>query len=82
MGTQFLFFTPIFTITFNEIYIIIGLFYYTAGNIKPVNRSQLGVTQLLAIATRPVIKKYGTNAILEKFMSDLSYLEQVQYLYI
>jgi len=51
--------------------------YYTLGNINPKYRSQLDAIQLLAIATSPVIKKYGIDAILEPFLDDLQYLEQV-----
>jgi hypothetical protein len=38
----------------------------------------LKVIQLLALAKRPVIKKYGINNILETFMEELSELEQVR----
>ena len=51
--------------------------YYTLGNIFPKHRSQLGAIQLLAVATSPVIKKYGIDSILEPFMEDLHKLEQV-----
>jgi len=50
--------------------------YYTLGNISPKHRSQLGAIQLLAVATSPVIKKYGIDSILEPFMEDLQKLEQ------
>lgn len=53
------------------------MFYYTLGNIRPAYRSQLKAIQLLAVARRPVIKKYGINAMLETFMKELSELEQV-----
>jgi len=56
---------------------LIGVFYYTLGNISPIYRSQLKCIQLLAIAKRPVIKEYGSNIILERFMIDLALLEQV-----
>lgn len=54
-----------------------GVVYYTLGNISPKHRSQLGAIQLLAVATSPVIKKYGIDSILEPFMEDLHKLEQV-----
>ena len=59
------------------IYFYLGVVYYTLGNINPKYRSQLDAIQLLAIATSPVIKKYGIDAILEPFLDDLQYLEQV-----
>lgn len=51
--------------------------YYTLGNINPKYRSQLDAIQLLAIATSPVIKKYGIGAVLEPSLDDLQYIEQV-----
>lgn len=58
------------------IYFYLGVVYYTLGNINPKKR-QLDAIQLLAIATSPVIKKYGIDAILEPFLDDLQYIEQV-----
>lgn len=57
--------------------LLTGVIYYTLGNIRSQYRSQLDAIQLLAIATSPVIKKYGIDAILEPFLDDLQYLEQV-----
>ena len=59
------------------IYFYLGVVYYTLGNINPKYRSQLDAIQLLAIATSPVIKKYGIGAVLEPFLDDLQFLEQV-----
>ena len=59
------------------IYFYLGVVYYTLENINPKYRSQLDAIQLLAIATSPVIKKYGIDAILEPFLDDLQFLEQV-----
>ena len=56
----------------------LGVFYYTLGNIDPKHPSQLKAMQLLAIAKRPVIKKYGCNEILRTFMIQLDQLEQVR----
>ena len=55
----------------------IGVFYYQLGNISPEYRSSLKSIQLVAVAESPVIVKYGSNKILEPFMSDLEKLEQV-----
>ena len=52
------------------------MFYYTLGNIRPKYRSQLKSIQLWAIVKRPIINKYGINAILEHFMTDLAELEK------
>ena len=54
----------------------IGLFYYTLGNIHPAHRSQLKAIQLLAIVKRPLIIKYGINAILAPIMEEVLHLEQ------
>ncbi|XP_028416938.1 uncharacterized protein LOC114541149 [Dendronephthya gigantea] len=54
----------------------LGLFYYTLGNISPVHRSQLKSIQLLAIVKRPLIIKYGMNAILAPIMEQVLELEQ------
>lgn len=58
------------------IYFYLGVVYYTLGNINPKKR-QLDAIQLLAIATSPVIKKYGIGAVLEPSLDDLQYIEQV-----
>lgn len=59
-------------------FLFLGVFYFTLGNIDPKHRSQLKAMQLLAIAKRPVIKKYGCNEILRTFMIQLDQLEQVR----
>lgn len=48
--------------------LLVGVVYYTLGNIDPKHRSQLGAIQLLAVATSPIIKKYGIDPILQPFM--------------
>lgn len=58
----------------------LGVFYYTLGNIDPKHCSQLKAMQLLAVAKRPVIKKYGCNEILRTFMTQLDQLEQVRFI--
>ena len=52
------------------------MLYYTLDNIRPRYRSQLKSIQLWAIVKRPIINKYGINAILEHFMTDLAELEK------
>ena len=46
------------------------------GNISPSYRSQLKTIQLLAIVKRPLIIKYGMNAILEPIMEQVLELEK------
>ena len=60
-------------------FLFVGVVYFTLGNILPQHRSQTIAIQLLAIATNPIIKKYGIDAILEPFLEDLQKLEQVSY---
>ncbi|EDO36380.1 predicted protein [Nematostella vectensis] len=52
----------------------VGVFYYTLGNIDPKFCSQLKAIQLLAVAKRPVIQKYGCNEILRTFMMQIDEL--------
>ena len=63
------------------IFVPLGVVYYTLGNIDPKHRSQCDAIQLLLIATTPIIKQYGIDALLEPFMNDLEYLEQVGEMY-
>ena len=56
---------------------IIGIFYYSLGNIRPQYRSQLKAIQLLSIAKSSVIVKYGANNILQNFMQEVKALEEV-----
>jgi hypothetical protein len=61
----------------SNVFFLLGVVYYTLGNINPKLRSQCDAIQLLLIATTPVIKKYGIDVLLDPFMDDLKYLEQV-----
>lgn len=56
---------------------ILGLFYFTLGNIKPKFRSTLQVIQLLCAVKTEYINKYGIDEILEPFMSAINELESV-----
>jgi len=66
----------IYLCVFVSLYLLTGVFYYTLGNIRPVHRSQLKAIQLLAIVKRPLITKYGVNAVLEPFMQEVRELEK------
>ena len=66
----------IYVCVINNYCTFIGLFYYTLGNIHPAHRSQLKAIQLLAIVKRPVIIKYGINAILAPIMEEVLQLDQ------
>ena len=52
----------------------VGIILFTLGNIDPKFRSTLRVIHLIAIATAPIIQKYGIDAIMEPFIQDLSTL--------
>ena len=52
----------------------LGIFFFTLGNIRPKLRSSLKAIHLVAVATSPVIEKYGLNKILEPFIADLNHL--------
>ncbi|XP_028418114.1 uncharacterized protein LOC114543241 [Dendronephthya gigantea] len=54
----------------------LGAFYYTLGNINPLNRSSMKAIQLLCLCKTSNIKQYGINAVLGPFMADLKKLEQ------
>ena len=56
---------------------LIGLFYYTIGNIDPKFRSGLHNIQLLAVVRTALITKYGIAKILEPFIAALKSLESV-----
>ena len=56
---------------------IIGLFYFTFGNIKPEFRSTLRAIQLLCVVKTDFIEKYGIDEILTPFMSAIKQLECV-----
>ncbi|KAK3741564.1 hypothetical protein QZH41_012508, partial [Actinostola sp. cb2023] len=58
----------------------LGVFCYTLGNIRPINRSQLKAIQLLVVVKRTLITKlitkYGVNTILEPIMTEIAELEK------
>jgi hypothetical protein len=58
-------------------YLYLGTFYYTIANMKPENRSRTNAIQLLALMTSPLLNKYGPDAILDKFITELREFEKV-----
>ncbi|XP_022093684.1 uncharacterized protein LOC110980918 [Acanthaster planci] len=50
------------------------MFYYTLANIPPEYRSQLQTIQLLGVARSKDIRKYGSGALLEDFVSCINKL--------
>ena len=59
------------------LYNILGLFYYTLGNIDPKLRSTMHTIQLVTVIKTELIGKYGINEILKPFMEDIHQLESV-----
>jgi hypothetical protein len=57
--------------------VLLGAFYYTLGNIRPLYRSSLKAIQLLCLCKSAMIKKYGIDEVLQPFIVDLQKLEQV-----
>lgn len=58
--------------------LIIGVFYYTLGNIRPQYRSLLKCIQLVCIVNVNTLQEVGINTILSPFMKDIELLEQVR----
>ena len=56
---------------------VIGMFYYTIGNLRPELRSTQRAIQLIACATAPNIKRYGFETILKPFIDDIKSLAEV-----
>jgi len=51
-----------------------GLFYFVLGNLSPMYRSRLSSIQLVIVVENKFIKKYGMNAVLEPFVTDVGKL--------
>ena len=56
------------------IMLAIGVFYYSLGNLRPLYRSRINQTQLLALVKWSYITKYSMNKILEPFVRDVAVL--------
>ena len=56
---------------------MIGVFYYTLGNLSPKYRSSLVTIQLVAIVNYPLRQRYGHEAILRPFIDNVKALESV-----
>lgn len=53
---------------------IIGIFYFTLGNVQPKFRSKLSTIQLVAIVESPVLMSYGMDAVLLPIVNDIKKL--------
>ena len=56
---------------------MIGLFYYTLGNINPKFRSATQTIQLLTVVRTSLIEKYGINEIFNPLLESIHQLESV-----
>ena len=64
-----------------HLYLHVGLFYYTLGNIHPRLRASLQTIQLVTAVRQSYIVKYGINEILKPFVEDIQKLESVSVYY-
>ena len=58
-------------------YFILGLLYYTLGNLEPKLRSSLKNIHLLSVAKYEIIKKYGIDEFLKPTVESILQLEEV-----
>ncbi len=56
---------------------LLGLLYYTLGNIVPKLRSTIQSIQLLSVVKDTFVRKYGIDAILAPFVDEVKLLEGV-----
>ena len=66
-----------FLSTLHYYYFLLGLFYYTLGNLEPRLRSPTNAIQLVSIVKTSYIDKYGIDMILEPFVQAITKLESV-----
>ena len=59
------------------LFVLLGFFYSSVGNLPPRLRSTLHSIQMVAVVKTSHIEKYGMDNILEPFMKDLYELEKV-----
>ena len=57
--------------------LLIGMFYYMLGNLRPELRSTHRSIQLIACVTSPNLVKYGFDAVLDPFIQDVNKLANV-----
>ena len=55
-------------------YYIVGLFYFSLGNVSPEYRSRLSSIYLVAIVKHKYISAYGIQAVLSPFLKDVAKL--------
>ena len=56
---------------------LVGIFYYSLGNLHPRLRSTLPSIQVVAVAKAKIVVTYGIDTILDPFMADIRKLEEV-----
>ena len=64
------------TVNFRSLHLL-GLFYYTLGNLEPRLRSTLAAIHLVAVVRTEYIITYGVDEILRPFVEDVKKLESV-----
>ena len=60
----------------------IALFYYILANIHPKHRSSLKTIQLIAVVRYPLLKEYGFEAVLKRFINDMNKLGKVFFCFV
>lgn len=58
-------------------FLILGMFYFTLGNLRPELRSTQRSIQLISCVSSENIKRYGMHEILKPFISDVNSLCEV-----
>lgn len=54
--------------------IIIGMFYFTLGNVRSLYRSKLKSINLLAVVKSKLVSEYSMNCVLQPIISDIKKL--------
>ena len=62
---------------YKYLHIILGIFYFTLGNLRPSLRSTQRSIQLIACVTSRMLVKYGFESVLKPFIDDVNVLETV-----
>ena len=65
-------------VTYECIYVLIGAFYYSLGNLRTRNRALLHTIQLVALAKTYVAQEYGIDCVLEHFAKAMCKLQKVK----
>ena len=57
--------------------LILGVFYYILGNLRPQLRSKISNIQLLLLAKYKTVAEFGIDEVLSPIMEDIRKLESV-----